>query len=204
MQAPGVQTRDPSTQACFGAGTLVHTLGGQVPIELIQLGDLVLGQSETGGKLAYNKVVNTAVFEDRRVMLLQYVLANENLPRSLSVTGNHPFWVQDLGWCQTRELKAGQRLQLVDDVEAYVVQTAYMLGPAPSYPTERTGSVDNNSSRSAVAATGRRPLRARAFSIELEDFHTYFVGEAGVWVRNGCVETTTLAPVVELRRTRKG
>jgi hypothetical protein len=33
--------------------------------------------------------------------------------------------------------------------------------------------------------TGRY-LRRQVFNLEVEDFHTYFVGEAGVWVHNAC------------------
>lgn len=201
MQVPAAPTRDSSTQACFGAGTLVHTRDGQLPIELIQPGDLILGQSEAGGELAHKRVVSTGVHDGRKVMLVQYVLANESLPRSLIVTGNHPFWVQDLGWLQARELKAGQRLQLVDDVEAYVVRTACALGTAatPSdEPIEGFGKAGRSS-----AAVGKRPLRTRVFNIELEDFHTYFVGEAGVWVHNERFEPACLAPVVDLRQARR-
>jgi Pretoxin HINT domain len=200
MQVPGVPTRDSSTQACFGAGTLVHTRDGQVPIEFIQPGDLILGQSEAGGALAHKRVVNTGVYEGRKVMHVRYVLANESLPRSLIVTGNHSFWIQDLGWLQARELKAGQRLQLVDDVEAYIAQTPCTLDTAATHAAELIEG-SGKAGRSSTAA-GERLLRIRVFNIELEDFHTYFVGEAGVWVHNERFESARLAPVAELHQAR--
>jgi len=159
MQLPDASTSCSRVQACFGAGTLVHTRNGQVPIELIQAGDFVLGQPEAGGELAHKRVVNTAAYESREVCLVQYLLANEAVPRSLMVTGSHPFWVQDEGWLPARDLRVGSGLQLLDDVEACVA------GISP-------------------ASGDERPLRTRVFNLEIEDCHTYFVGEAGVWVHN--------------------
>ena len=31
---------------------------------------------------------------------------------------------------------------------------------------------------------GEKPLDGRVYNFEVEDFHTYFVGEAGVWVHD--------------------
>jgi len=101
------------------------------------------------------------------VCLVQYLLANEALPRSLMVTGSHPFWVQDEGWLPARDLSVGSGLQLLDDVEACV------------------GGI-------SPASGDERPLRTRVFNLEIEDCHTYFVGEAGVWVHSEKFETSRL------------
>ena len=37
----------------------------------------------------------------------------------------------------------------------------------------------------SVANTGQRKT---VYNFEVEDFHTYFVGEAGVWVHNSCAK----------------
>ncbi len=60
----------------FVAGTLVHTERGLVPIEQIQVGDMVLSQPEIKGELAYRNVLNTFVHEDMEIYLVDYVLTN--------------------------------------------------------------------------------------------------------------------------------
>ncbi|PSJ42216.1 polymorphic toxin-type HINT domain-containing protein [Allosphingosinicella deserti] len=73
---------------------------------------------------------------------------------TLRATPNHPFWVEGLGWTAAELLQAGQRLQLADGTGATVV---------------------------AIAETG---TRQSVFNFEVEGFHTYYVGELGVWVHN--------------------
>ncbi|HNE92343.1 MAG TPA: Hint domain-containing protein, partial [Agitococcus sp.] len=44
----------------FVAGTLVHTDKGLVPIEQLQVGDMVLSKHESGqGEKAYKRVIST-------------------------------------------------------------------------------------------------------------------------------------------------
>lgn len=47
----------------FVAGTLIHTDKGLVPIEQLEIGDMVLSRDEHNpdGELAYKKVLNTFV-----------------------------------------------------------------------------------------------------------------------------------------------
>ena len=190
MQLPDAPTSRTPVQACFGAGTLVHTRNGQVPIELIQAGDFVLGQPEAGGELAHKRVVNTAAYESREVCLVQYLLADEASPRSLMVTGNHPFWVQDEGWLPARDLKTGCGLQLLGDVEAYVTGISPVL-VAPDSGPGGCSPGDERPGNPPASNDGRSP-RTRVFNLEIEDCHTYFVGEAGVWVHNERFETSSL------------
>lgn len=73
---------------------------------------------------------------------------------TLRTTPNHPFWVDGLGWTAAEFLQPGHRLQLADGSGATVA---------------------------AVADTGKRQS---VFNFEVDGFHTYYVGELGVWVHN--------------------
>jgi YD repeat-containing protein len=69
-------------------------------------------------------------------------------------TPNHPYWVRDLGWTAVEYLEVGQVLQLADGGEATVTE---------------------------VRDTG---VRGRVHNFEVDGYHTYYVGETGVWVHN--------------------
>jgi Pretoxin HINT domain len=69
-------------------------------------------------------------------------------------TDNHPFWVEGIGWTAAELLEAGQSLQLADGNAATVVSAF------------DTGTVD------------------QVFNFEVDEFHTYYVGQQGVWVHN--------------------
>ncbi|MFZ6759897.1 hypothetical protein ACO0K9_22085 [Undibacterium sp. Ji50W] len=74
----------------FVAGTLVHTENGVVPIEKIQVGDMVLSTYRANDPLQYKPVLNVAVHRDSEVWLLEH--HNRGLPFSnLVLTGNQEF-----------------------------------------------------------------------------------------------------------------
>jgi YD repeat-containing protein len=73
---------------------------------------------------------------------------------SVEATYLHPFWVKGLGWQGAQYLKAGQILELHDGGEANVV---------------------------ALTETGRND---RVHNFTVDGFHTYYVGELGIWVHN--------------------
>ena len=87
----------------FVAGTLVHTDKGLVPIEWLKVGDLVLSKPESG-ELAYKPVVNTFVYEDQEIWLVEFTSLNcytdeqfnsEEVPYRSDVivgTPNQLFW----------------------------------------------------------------------------------------------------------------
>ena len=96
---------------CFVAGTLVHTRNGLLPIEKIRVGDWVQSQPEMKGELAYRRVTNTFVFEDKEVLFIDFLpevereraratqtLVREETKHCFVVTPNHPFWLENVGW----------------------------------------------------------------------------------------------------------
>jgi Pretoxin HINT domain len=72
----------------------------------------------------------------------------------LRATGNHPFWAEGVGWTGAEYLERGQTLRLSDGSAASVVYVENTRATAP------------------------------VFNFEVDGWHTYHVGELGVWVHN--------------------
>jgi Pretoxin HINT domain len=78
----------------------------------------------------------------------------------LTGTGEHPFWVEAYrSFVPMRDLRPGMRLALAQKGKVAIV----------------TGNVSKRGPPGETFTT---------YNFEVEDFHTYFVGEAGVWVHN--------------------
>jgi len=77
----------------------------------------------------------------------------------IATTDEHPWRTTDGRWVETDDLALGFELVTAEGAPVQVV---------------------------SVLATNRV---ASTYNFEVEDFHTYFVGEAGVWVHNRCGET---------------
>uniref|UniRef100_UPI00307D85D2 polymorphic toxin-type HINT domain-containing protein n=2 Tax=Ruminococcus TaxID=1263 RepID=UPI00307D85D2 len=77
---------------------------------------------------------------------------------TISATPTHPFYVDKLGWTLARSLRAGDVLVLSNGelVTVEFVQHEILESPI------------------------------KVYNFEVEDFHTYFVGENGIFVHNGC------------------
>ena len=73
---------------------------------------------------------------------------------SYTVTYEHPFWVADTGWISASELVPGDRLVTAQGETATVLDRGV---------TAHATTVHN---------------------VEVEELHTYFVGDLGVWVHN--------------------
>jgi hypothetical protein len=106
-------------QACFAAGTLVHTEQGPLPIEKVRPGTLVLSQPENGGETAYKPVINTVAHLDQQVHAVQVKVEGSDELTTLITTPNHPFWVQerlahDQHWLAAECLEPGMVLQISD------------------------------------------------------------------------------------------
>ena len=122
---------------CFVAGTPVHTKEGLVPIEKLRVGDWVLSQPEMKGELTYRQVV----------------------------TGNHLFWVKDVGWTYNDNTFLGPTI----DLRNGRVQVCKF-------------SAEDNCDQSALEAHER--LARRVFNIEVDGLRTYYIGEPGIWVHD--------------------
>jgi hypothetical protein len=210
-----------STGACFIAGTLVHTDKGLVPIEKLRVGDMVLSQPEMKGEQGYKRVVNTFSFVDKEVYLLMY--ATQDKVDQLVATDNHPFWVSDKGWIQAFDLEPGDKLELEGGITASVfcvqrifrtdTQDVGWVQGKHGRQNDFTGDIVDLSSNAInfgdegvpngglSSMKGDPHLKRRVFNIEVEDFHTYYVGEAGVWVHSTHCNETTADSVTAIDRS---
>ncbi|MDR3622745.1 MAG: polymorphic toxin-type HINT domain-containing protein [Paludisphaera borealis] len=93
--------------SCFAGGTPVRTLQGARPIEEVRVGDQVLSQNTTTGKLEYQPVVT--VFHNPPNVTYRIDLGSE----SVFPTGIHRFWKAGHGWIMARDVKAGDRLRTI-------------------------------------------------------------------------------------------
>lgn len=197
---------------CFVAGTLVHTKDGLKPIEQIKVGDYVLSKPDSGeGEQAYKRVTKTFVREEQEVWLVDYFVLNEAISHSLVVTENHPLWVVGAGWTAVKDVKPGAEFELFNyhDIKEYgcvyrvlrIFETDVAdVGWTYDYfdrdvkgPTidlrnglVKVSQVGTEDVYNRTALEMGKYLKRRVFNIEVEDFHTYYVGEAGVWVHNAC------------------
>jgi hypothetical protein len=148
-----------TTKMCFVAGTKVHTPDGLKNIEDIRPGDWVLSRDEPTGEQAYKPVVETIVTHPDALYTIAY---DPDGPggrpaEQLVTTAPHPFWVVDAErFVAAEDLKLGDHFLLAHGGMAEVAGL----------------TVDD------------APEGTRTYNFEVADFHTYFVGEEGVWVHN--------------------
>lgn len=112
---PGLATVFRSSCPCFVAGTPVWTDKGLVPIEKIQVGDMLLSKSETTGEKAFKRVLRTLRTEDEELCTFcaegtMNEDGSELLVEFLFATPGHLIWVNGQGWMTLGELyDPGQR-----------------------------------------------------------------------------------------------
>lgn len=207
IESPSIeQSSEPSG---FAAGTMVHTKEGLVSIEQIEVGDWVLSKPENGGEKAYKRVLKTFAHEPTRVMDVGYALPdNVDLAFPVVCTLNYPFWVVDEGWTAVEDLPtstqvSGPKFELCDGTLAVIRdklkiyvsdQPDFGWKPAHMGAVDEQGSLWDYANRKLIASNVfaidavkyeeiKDPyLKLSVYNLEVEDFHTFYVGEYGVWV----------------------
>ena len=94
----------PLALSCFVAGTPVWTERGPIPIDKIELGDLVLSQDPETGELTYKPVIYRTLRPQTEIRNL--VLGGETIGATLG----HPVWVSGKGWVKVKDLAANDLL----------------------------------------------------------------------------------------------
>jgi hypothetical protein len=102
----------PSGYGCFLSGTIVDTPEGGIPIEDIEIGDIVVGWDEEAGKLTDSRVLQ--IFGS---VQLSYVVING----SIKVTDDHPFRLAGR-WVTAAELQPDDELIDIDGNPIVVTQ----------------------------------------------------------------------------------
>ncbi len=148
-------------RTCFTAGTKIHTIDGLKNIEEIKVDDVVLSKSDTTGDVEYKKVVNTFIRQTDAIYIVRFTDGtilettwNHPFRRLKSSATNEQFAIENSEWVEAKDLKSGDR--------SYVADGTLLV-------------VDS------VVIDHREET---VYNFEVEDFHTYFVGEVGVWVHN--------------------
>lgn len=90
--------------SCLVPGTLVQTEQGLVPIEKIEIGDLVLSQDPETAELALKPVLLTTVRAPKPTIRIHSDESN------IEATGGHLWWVSGRGWTKSRDLQPGMKL----------------------------------------------------------------------------------------------
>jgi hypothetical protein len=172
----------------FVEGTLVHTKEGLKPIEEIQVGDWVLTYPDSMNppdfdsldhENLYRQVTQTFVHEDQEFSTVQVFDITNGIIETIRVTANHPVWERSRGWTPVSHLGVGDGLKNTDFRDLLVGEVRHGVG------------------------------KARVYNLEVDWFHTYFVGELGVWVHNkGNITKMTVEDLktktIELFRTDEG
>jgi hypothetical protein len=148
---------------CFASGTLVHTRDGLKAIDLLRAGDVVWSRSEYDvGDSSWRKVTEAGCTGEHEIYEV-VVSAETGQSETCRTTELHPFWIErgtaeEGCFIAARSLPVGAQLRLADGSAAYVM---------------------------SVSATG---VTEAVYNFSVEGWHTYYVGELGVWVHNECLD----------------
>ena len=147
---------------CFAAGTLVLTEDGFRNIEDIEPGDKVYSTDEETGESGYKEVLQVFVKETEVVTHVFYE-TNDSDGEDAEIREIETT-LNHLFWCEGEwkaagTLKAGDLLTLADGSQVEVTEITY------------------------------EDRHTTVYNMEVADYHTYYVGEDGVWVHNtdGCI-----------------
>lgn len=155
------------SRCCFAAGTLVHAKEGLKPIETVQVGDWVLSYPDDQpppngiilghGCETYRQVTQLFVKEEQP--LCQIIVANlaSGNKETIWVTPNHPIWCKGRSWTPVSEMRGAG-----DVLETFLFGNVVVFR---CYQNADIGTV---------------------YNFEVDEFHTYYVGEEGIWVHNQC------------------
>ena len=89
---------------CFPSGTLIKTLDGDVHIEEIKENDKVISYNEN------NKVINTVLETYKRYYSGELITIETEDGTTLSMTDNHPVYVENIGWVKAKDLTEGMNI----------------------------------------------------------------------------------------------
>ncbi len=164
MPSPLARAKRAQEPRCFGAGTPVLTPSGPQPIEAIQQGDWVYSRDPRSGEVAAKRVLATHVTPGRA--LVSVAVRGSTSP--VLATPGHPFWVEGAGWTAAAELANGRRL----------------AGLSPAWDAEQRAGGGDELRRLRANGVTEVPGLHPVYNLTVEEFHTFFVGELGVWVHN--------------------
>lgn len=138
---------------CFVAGTLVDTEDGLRPIENVEVGDKVWARDVASKTTELKNVTDLVRRHERQIWIVELVADDESTSR-FETTDDHPWWIPEVGWVETRDLSTG------------------MLATTKDNQVVKVSVVDQTDRTQAT------------YNLTVADFETYFVGESRVLVHN--------------------
>ncbi len=156
-----------SGTACFTAGTLIETDQGLKEIEQFVGGELIWTRNDITLEYGYRPVIATKVTADQAIFEV-VIRGGDGQQETLNTTAEHPFWVKELGWLKASLLQSGMTL------------------------------LDRNNKELTIVSQILIPNRLETvYNIEVDELHTYHVGELGVWVHNAdCCNTNRIEEIL--------
>lgn len=165
-----------TSEVCFVAETPVWTKHGLVRIEDVRVGDYVLARDPETGAQIFKRVARTIVTRPSELYFVRYGIDKDrdgaaDSNGTVITTAEHPFYVESLGeFVPAARLVSGQALWL-----------AHMSG-ATAHVSDI--QIEHGPPALGSAHYGWDGYTFVTYNLEVEDFHTYFVGDEGVWVHN--------------------
>jgi RHS repeat-associated protein len=153
----GRLAKSGSGRQCFAPGTAVHTERGAVAIEDVAVGERVLSRGEEG-ELVYQEVTRLFRRDDAERIELRFEDdgPDADAGQLLVTTPEHPFHVAGAGWVPAGELRLGDAVVTAEGRLARLAAALTLAEPGP------------------------------VFNFEVAGTHSYFVGDAALWVHNAC------------------
>ena len=119
----------------FAEGTLVVTPDGELSIETLLVGDLVLARSEATGEEDWQEVTATFAEHHDSVLVLT-TKGQDGEQHEIVTTSNHPFHVLGRGWVHADALVAGNVVSAADGQIMMVVAANVTAEPQIAYNLE--------------------------------------------------------------------
>ncbi|MBU2705399.1 hypothetical protein KCM76_05380, partial [Zooshikella marina] len=142
------------TPCCFTQEALVLIPDGYKPINKIKVGELVFAKSEETGEVGWKAVTHKFVYDDNRLTYKLVLKNDDGKEERFELTDNHPFYVEGKGWVDAINLRPSMLISGYNGSQLQVV---------------------------SLEALDQSPI---TYNLEVEGYHTFFVGELGVWVHN--------------------
>lgn len=152
-----VRRKPGSACGCFTAGTIVWTLAGHVPIEQVQVGDIVFTHDEDTQAMVLGVVTDRIVTEG--AALLELTVRHESgRLETIETTDEHPFWREangdaTEGWIRADGLKPSDQVRTLSG--SAVVESV-------RFGSERT----------------------TVYNLSISSDPSYLIGDDGLWVHN--------------------
>ena len=172
------------TSICFVAGTPVWTEEGMKNIEDVQIGDMVLSRDEETGETGFKPVIETIAKETGT--LVEITLVGGEV---IQATPEHPFRVVKMpveGTVATNQSDERVMGTLAAQEQAGQDKDGQWL--KASGLTQDAHLLTAEGEILAVEAVGvvEKASPVSVYNITVADWHTYHVGNAGLWVHNDC------------------